>query len=109
MVWVLLALVAVAVVAVTLAAAAGRIHVDPMSDPVRSTPSTGLPPEPLAADLDAVRFDTALRGYRMDQVDEVLDVLRGSLADRERQLADVRAELAATRPVLSDEQPTEER
>ena len=33
-----------------------------------------------AADIDAIHFDTALRGYRMDQVDEVLEALRERLA-----------------------------
>jgi DivIVA domain-containing protein len=94
-VWVLLALVAVAVVAVTLAAASGRLAIDPMSPPVRTTPPTGLPADPVAADLDDVRFDTALRGYRMDQVDEVLGVLRATLDERERELAEARAAAGA--------------
>jgi DivIVA domain-containing protein len=37
-----------------------------------------------AADLDRVEFDTGVRGYRMDQVDQLLDALaeqlRGSAA-----------------------------
>ena len=47
----------------------------------------GTPRAPAAADVDAVRFDTALRGYRMDEVDDRLEVLRGDLAERERTLA----------------------
>ncbi|MBO3129696.1 DivIVA domain-containing protein [Dermatophilus congolensis] len=33
------------------------------------------------ADLDGVRFDTAVRGYRMDQVDALLERVRMSLDD----------------------------
>ena len=36
-----------------------------------------------ADDVDAVRFDTALRGYRMDQVDDVLDRLQQRIAELE--------------------------
>ncbi|RJN32880.1 DivIVA domain-containing protein [Nesterenkonia natronophila] len=32
-----------------------------------------------AADLDRVEFDTAVRGYRMDQVDQLLDALAEQL------------------------------
>lgn len=44
-------------------------------------PPTGLPPvylpeHPNPEDVDAVRFALAFRGYRMDQVDEVLARLR---------------------------------
>ncbi|PKW26180.1 DivIVA domain-containing protein [Phycicoccus duodecadis] len=37
-------------------------------------------------------FATALRGYRMDQVDEVLDRLEARVADREREIAVLRGE-----------------
>lgn len=87
---ILLALVAVALVAAVLGVASGRITVDPLADPVHSTPDHGLPPAPHAADVDHVRFDTALRGYRVDEVDAQLDVLRDDLAERERVLADLR-------------------
>ena len=86
---VILALVAVVLVVAVLAVASGRVRVDPLSDAVHSTPDTGLPPAPVAADVDKVRFDTALRGYRMDDVDARLDDLRGTLADREQTLAEL--------------------
>lgn len=47
-------------------------------------PAVLLPEHPRAEDLDSLRFSTALRGYRMDQVDEVLDVLRSELGAKER-------------------------
>ncbi|GAB96016.1 DivIVA domain-containing protein [Kineosphaera limosa] len=44
----------------------------------------GLPAGPLVGDdIAGVRFDTVLRGYRMDQVDDVLARLRDELARRD--------------------------
>ena len=83
---VLLALSAVALVAVVLGVASGRLPADSLAEPVRSTPDPGLPEEPTAADVDAVRFDTALQGYRMDDVDGRLEELRAQLAEREQVL-----------------------
>ena len=72
---VILVLVAVALVAAVLGVASGRLPADPLADAVHSTPDPGLPEPPEAVDVDAVRFDTALRGYRMDDVD---DAARGA-------------------------------
>ncbi|MFQ6172903.1 DivIVA domain-containing protein [Oryzobacter sp. R7] len=87
---VLLALVAVALVLTVLGVASGRVPADPLAEPVRSTPDHGLPEDPSAADIDAVRFDTALRGYRMEDVDRRLVALRDDLREREQTLADLR-------------------
>ena len=57
---ILLAVVAVALVVVVLGVASGGVAVDPLAEAVRSTPDHGLPPAPQAADVDGVRFDTAL-------------------------------------------------
>jgi DivIVA domain-containing protein len=70
---------------------AGRLGYDPLAEPVASQPDPGLGAELTAASVSAVRFDTALRGYRMDQVDEVLDRLQERLAEQERDLARLRA------------------
>lgn len=84
MVWIFFALVALLVVVAVAAVLTGRLTPDPMADPVSSTPHHGLPPGDLhAADVDAVQFDTALRGYRMDQVDDVIDRLQSRIADLE--------------------------
>ncbi len=91
MVPVLLSLVAVVLVLAVLAVASGRVAVDPLADAVTSTPDHGLPEDPDAADVDVVRFDTAARGYRMTDVDDRLEALREALADRERELAELRA------------------
>lgn len=84
---IVLGLVAVALVAVVLGVATGRVHADPMVAPVSTTPETGLPEVPSASDVDAVRFDTEVRGYRIDDVDTRLDVLHETLAQREVELA----------------------
>ncbi len=82
---------AVALVAVVAAVASGRLDIDPMAGPVHTAPDHGLPEEPSADDVDAVRFDTAPRGYRMDEVDARLETLRDDLAERERTLGSLRA------------------
>lgn len=55
-----------------------------------------LPPNrPLVrADIDAVRLPVAVRGYRMFDVDEVLDRLAAELAERDARIADLEAVLA---------------
>ena len=84
MVWILFTLVAVLVVIVLAAVLTGRLSPDPMARAVGTTPHHGLPDgDWRAADIDVVRFDTALRGYRMDQVDDVLDRLQQRVAELE--------------------------
>ena len=56
-----------------------------MPPPVSTTPATGLDADVHAADIHDIRFDTALRGYRMDQVDDVLDTLHARIAELEAQ------------------------
>ncbi len=46
-------------------------------------------------DLAAVRFAVVLRGYRMDEVDRVLDDTREALADRDARIADLQGVVAA--------------
>ncbi len=90
MVWILLGVVGVLVVGGSAALLVGRVPFDPMAPAVKTTPDTGLPTGELrSGDVAMIRFDTALRGYRMDQVDEVLERLRFELrrheeVDRER-------------------------
>ena len=59
-----------------------------------------LPPHPSAEDVDALRFSLGLRGYRMDEVDLVLDRLRDELSARDLRIAELEANLAA---VVSDD------
>ncbi|MGQ0842590.1 MAG: DivIVA domain-containing protein [Sporichthyaceae bacterium] len=56
------------------------------------------PEEPLAAaDLETVRFPSAIRGYRMDLVDAVLDRAAAALAARDAEILALRAEVRAAR------------
>jgi DivIVA domain-containing protein len=48
-----------------------------------------LPKRPLQPeDVRSVRFGLAVRGYRMSEVDQVLERLAAELADRDRRLAE---------------------
>ena len=101
MIWVLLIVVAVLLVGVFAAMVAGRVSYDPMAAPVTTQPDTGLAEDFVSRDVATVHFDTALGGYRMDQVDGVLDRLQDRLAEQERELAALRpttGKHAAARP-----------
>jgi DivIVA domain-containing protein len=58
-----------------------------------------LPPDrPLIrSDIDAVRLPVAVRGYRMLDVDEVLDRLGAELAERDARIAELESSLAGVR------------
>ncbi len=82
-VFVLLALAAVALIAVLAAGRIGQLN-DPIVDRYRADP----PNAPLSSeDVSQLRFGTAFRGYRMDEVDDILGRLSESLRIREAQLA----------------------
>lgn len=73
----------------------GSVPLDGFDEPVASLPPVLLPADASPADVDRVRFALGLRGYRMDQVDQVLDELRDQLAARDREIERLRAELHA--------------
>lgn len=83
--WVLTALLVAAVAFGVVVAVTGRAEV--MADmPPDRTP--GIPDGPLRPDdVAAVRFDLAFRGYRMDQVDTLLDRLTAEVAARDEEIA----------------------
>lgn len=83
MIWVLVVVVAVVLIAAFLAMLAGRLPYDGMSEPVHTTPAVDLPVDAGPDDVAALHFDTALRGYRMDQVDAALRVLQRRIATLE--------------------------
>jgi len=90
-------LLTLAVLGLVVAVALGWIG-GGLDAPASSLPEIGLPEgevEPL--DLDALRFAPALRGYRMDQVDQTLDRLAAELARRDAEIARLR-ELAGAEP-----------
>lgn len=93
MTW-LFTLLAMAVIAVVAGVVTGRIS-GSMEPPASSLPFRGLLQDGVRpAELEQLRFDAALRGYRMDQVDGVLDRLAQELARRDDEIAALRSELA---------------
>ena len=63
--------------------------------PPANLPPVLLPARAAPEDVDRVRFSLGLRGYRMDQVDQVLDELRDQLASKQEEIDALRAELLA--------------
>lgn len=77
------ALVVIGLAAALAFGAASRMSVR-AADPVSSAGGIPLADGEIGSDdLARVRFDTAFRGYRMDQVDAVLDRLQARLAELE--------------------------
>jgi DivIVA domain-containing protein len=90
--WVVAAVVMIGTVTV-LIAGSGSTLADVYDDRPDSAVPTGRPLT--ADDLGKVRFSTALRGYRMDEVDALVDRLRADLLSRESaRLADADREPA---------------
>lgn len=86
---VLLVLVLGAVAAVAVA----RLDVPGVPAAVTTTAAQPLPAGPLqVADVHDVRFDQAVRGYRMEQVDAALARLADELGERDAEIARLRAE-----------------
>ncbi|MFC7860575.1 DivIVA domain-containing protein [Arthrobacter koreensis] len=67
-------------------------------EPDPRLPPVLLPDHPDAADIADLRFSVALRGYRMDEVDEVLARLAQALLERDAALAQLREPEAGIRP-----------
>lgn len=76
---------------------------DGFDEPVASLPAVLLPDDAEPADVDRIRFAVGVRGYRMDQVDQVLDELRDQIARKDREIASLRTELE--RPELESQEP----
>lgn len=85
----------VAVVAAVAMLAVGRLGELPDSEPDR--PPVLLPDDRLVAsqDVDDVRFAVGMRGYRMDEVDDVLDRLAADIAERDARIADLERHIEA--------------
>jgi DivIVA domain-containing protein len=89
----LFTLLTLAVLGVIAAVATGRIT-GGLEEPSTSLPSRGLPEGTVGPEaIDAVRFAPALRGYRMEEVDAVLDRLGAELDRRDREILQLRNEL----------------
>jgi DivIVA domain-containing protein len=86
---VVLVVAAIGLIGLVAAVAFGRVR-GGLDDPPVARPDIELPPGRLgAADLAGLRFSVALRGYRMDEVDSVLDRLRSELRTRDAELAEL--------------------
>jgi DivIVA domain-containing protein len=97
----LLTLLILAVVGLVAAVAAGRIT-GGLDEPASSLPGRGLPEGRVGVpDLERVRFSPALRGYRMDEVDDVLDRLTEELQLRDEEIAELRAAAYGARPSVA--------
>lgn len=108
---VFLLVIVVLLIGLTTAAAMGRIS-GFMADPTSSHAFAGVPAGSLTADdIGPLRFDRALRGYRMDQVDEVIDALSTRLRELETDGAAVpegAARLAVDDPPSGSRVPREQ-
>ena len=86
---VLTVLEVLAVLAVLFGAAVVATREGPiLRDVHRDAPDLSLPAGPLRpADVEGVRFTMALRGYRMGEVDAVLERLAAELATRDARIS----------------------
>lgn len=84
-------LVALGVVLATVLVAGGRGDalgaLSPTRTPARLPEDRPIRPE----DVNTLRLGVGLRGYRMDEVDDVLDLLADELAQRDEEIARLRA------------------
>ena len=86
-----IALVVLAMAIVAAAAPFGASTRGRMSSADPDVPPVALPEDrwAIGSDLDRTRFGVGLRGYRMAQVDEVLDRVSRDLVQREDYIADL--------------------
>ncbi|MFF3335120.1 DivIVA domain-containing protein [Streptomyces sp. NPDC002888] len=104
---------AVVVAAVTLAVVGGGEGTGPLPEAAPQRLHDPLPVDrPLnRADVDHLRFPLAVRGYRMDDVDDALNRLAAELAERDTRISDLESALAgaqAAAPHVSMEKPAPE-
>ncbi len=93
--FVVVAIAIVGVVAVLVARDRPLIEPDPVGGrPLDWADRDGVS----ATSLSRVRFAVALRGYRMEQVDRVLEDTRAALAGRDARIAELQRVIGALRP-----------
>jgi len=97
---VLEAVVIAVVLFVAAAAATGRLGGLAPADRDLHDPGLPLDRSVRPDDLDRVRFGVVLRGYRMSEVDEVVDRLRDELADRDAEIAELRGDAPRREPEM---------
>ena len=96
---------AIAVIAVVALLAVGRLG--ELADVEGDRAPLALPDDrPLdGQDVDGVKFAVGLRGYRMDEVDDVLDRLAAEVDQRDAKIAELESRLAGRgvpRPAPTD-------
>jgi DivIVA domain-containing protein len=99
-----IAVVVVAALGVAAIVAAGGLG-SMSAEPTRDVFRQDLPGDRslTSEDLRRLRFGVVLRGYSMTQVDDVLDRLGGELADRDRRIAELEAQVAQHDPYAAVE------
>jgi DivIVA domain-containing protein len=102
----LLVVVGIAIVAgVALLVVRGQPVLD--EDRVEARSLAWPPPQGVGPDsLAAARFTVALRGYRMEEVDRVLDDARAALIERDARISDLERVVNALAPRSSEHEPT---
>jgi DivIVA domain-containing protein len=99
--------VAVVVAVVTAAAVLGRVD-GSLADATTTMSHVPLPEDQLTPeDIYELRFDTAMRGYRMSQVDAVIDRLRREIGDLDDELARTRQAASSLATTPTSAQATE--
>ncbi|MER7704915.1 DivIVA domain-containing protein [Kitasatospora sp. NPDC097605] len=104
MFWVIVVAMAVVVGGAALVALGGG---GSLPEAVQDRISARLPQDrPLGqGDVEALRLPMAVRGYRMDEVDDVLDRLGAELAHRDARIAELEALAAVRGAVEADGRP----
>lgn len=98
-----IAILVIAVLGGAAAVAAGGVG-EMSREPVRDTYRQDLPDRPLTgADLQELRFGITVRGYAMDQVDDVLARLSHEIAERDALIAELSGKESVTDPTPADE------
>ena len=86
---------AIAVVAVVALIAVGRLGELPEAEPDRTPLALPVDRPMDRADVDGVRFAVGMRGYRMDEVDDVLDRLAAEVDRRDARISELESRLPA--------------
>ncbi|MGN6523031.1 MAG: DivIVA domain-containing protein [Actinomycetes bacterium] len=103
----LLLLLAVLVVVAIAVVAAG--HGDGLAEVTPDHNGAILPERSMRrADVDALHLSLAVRGYRTDEVDDVLDRLALELEERDLRIADLEQRLLESAPAASDAETGEQ-
>ncbi|WP_245827943.1 DivIVA domain-containing protein [Sinomonas mesophila] len=80
---------------------------DGFDEPPAQLPPVLLPEHPTPDDVDRVRFSLAFRGYRMDQVDQVLETLRDRIGVQAALIEALTAQMRERRAEDAADSPTD--